>query len=92
MAKLREVVLVHFSTRLGGMSIVAATIAVERTEQAMGHNHITHAPETAGRTFFINKEHGVVLAGGVIHGDDQVPLLADDPFVGAAILMNHHAG
>ena len=51
-----------------------------------------YAPETAGRTFFVNKEHGVVFAGGVIHGDDQVPLQTDDPFVGAAILMNHHTG
>ena len=61
-------------------------------EQAPGRNHITHAPETAGRTFFVNKEHGVVFVGGIIHGGDQVPLLTDDPFVGAAILLNHHTG
>ena len=45
-----------------------------------------HAPETAGRTFFVNKEHGVVFVGGVIHGDNQVPFLTNNPFVGAAII------
>ena len=52
------------------MPVVAAPGTVERTEQAPGCSHITHAPETAGRTFFVNKEHGVVYVGGVIHGDN----------------------
>ena len=82
MAELREIVLVHFPACLRGMPVVAAP----------GRNHIMCAPETAGRTLFVNKEHGVVFVGGVIHGDGQVPPLTDNPFMGAAILMNHHPG
>src|SRR3989338_8836430 len=31
-------------------------------------------------------------AGGVVHGDDQIPHLAGDPLMPTAVLVQHHAG
>ncbi|BBO20065.1 hypothetical protein DSYM_07640 [Candidatus Desulfobacillus denitrificans] len=32
-----------------------------------------------------------MFAGRIIHGDDQVPLLTGNPFMPAAVLVDHHA-
>ena len=69
---------------------MTATVAVERTEQAPRRNDVPHAAKAADRAFLFNEEQRVVLAGRVIHRVDQVPLLPSDPFVGAAILVDHH--
>src|ERR1019366_5995343 len=90
-AKATTVLLVDLTARLGRMPVVVASITVKRTEQASRGNHVLYTPEATGRAFLVDEEHGVVLAGRVVHGDDQVPLLSGHPFVGAAVLMDHHA-
>ena len=47
--------------------------------------------KAAGRAFLFDEGHGVMLVGGIVHRHDQIPYLAHDPFVGAAVLMHHHA-
>ena len=42
--------------------------------------------------FLVDEEHRVMLAGGVVHGDDEVPLLSGDPLMAAAVLVEDHAG
>jgi len=69
---------------------VAAAIAVERTEQPLGPNHLGHAAEAAAGTFFGHQKHRVMLVGGVVHGHDQVPPLTGHPFVPATVLVQHH--
>src|SRR4030066_271956 len=56
----------------------------------MCFNHFMHAPEAACCAFLFDEEHRVMLVGGVIHRDDQVPHLSGHPFMSAAILMDHH--
>ncbi len=90
-AKLGGVLLIDFATCFRRIPVMATPIAVERTEQAPGNNHIAYPPEAAERTFFFNKEHRVVPACSIIHGDDQIPLLPKYPLVGATVLVDHHA-
>ena len=52
-------------------------------------NHFPYPAQTAGRAFLGNKEHRVVFVGRVVHRDDQVPVLTRDPFVRAAVLVDH---
>ena len=39
----------------------------------------------------VDEEHRVVFAGGLVRGEDPVPLLLDHPFVGAALPVDHRA-
>ena len=66
-------------------------IAVEGTKQPALQDDLFHTLKTAVRSFFVNEEETVVLVGGIIHGVDQVPLLAGNPFMGAAVLMDQHS-
>ena len=52
---------------------MAAPVAVEAAEQAVRPDHIVYPLQAAPRAFLLNEEHRVVLAGGIVHGDDQIP-------------------
>ena len=45
----------------------------------------------ARRAFRFDEEHRVVFAGGLVQGEDPVPLQLAHPFVGAALLVDHPA-
>lgn len=89
LAELGEVRLVHLAPRFRRMPVVTPAIRVEAGEQAPGFDHFLHSQQTAHRPFFGDEEHGVMLTGGVVHGDDQVPALPRHPFMAATILMDH---
>ena len=57
----------------------------------MRFNHVMHALEAAGGSFFFDEERRVVFAGGIIYGVNQAPCLPSDPFVGVSILMDYYA-
>ena len=60
-AELREIIPVHFPTRLRGMPVVVAPVTVERTEQA--RDAITSCtPLKLLAVPSLAKEHGVVFA------------------------------
>src|SRR5450756_438988 len=42
-------------------------------------------------SLLVTEEHAGVLAGGIIHGDHQVPHGVVHPAVGAGVLVDHHA-
>ena len=67
-------------------------VRVQGTEQALLNNHIPYPLKTADCPFLLNKKHRVMLIGRIIHRHDQIPLLAGNPFMAAAILMQHHPG
>jgi hypothetical protein len=56
----------------------------------MSLNSLLNASEAAGSAFFFNKKHLIVLIGGIVHRNNQIPFLIRYPFMRAAILMNHH--
>ena len=66
------------------------SVCIQRTKQAPPFDYVTNALKAALRSFFVAEEHRVVLIGGIIHGDDQIPVLPRYPQVRAAVLMQHH--
>ena len=91
-AELGGVLLVDLAAGLGGAPVVAAPVGVQGAEQSFGPNNFADPLEAAPGTFLVDEEHRVMLAGGVVHGDDEVPSLPRHPFVPAAVLVEHHAG
>ena len=91
-ADLGRLVLVHRAAGLGRVPVVAGPVGVERAEQALGPDHLGQRPETRHRTLLVDEEGRVDLAGGVVHGHDQVPPAARHPRVVRAVLVQHHAG
>ena len=91
-AELCGVLLVDLAAGLGGVPVVAASVGVQRAEQSFGPDHFADPLEAAPCAFLVHEEHRVMLAGGVIHGDDEIPLLPRHPLVPAAVLVEHHAG
>ena len=70
---------------------MATPVGIERAKQAPALNHLPDTPKTALRPFLVAEEHGVVFVGGIVHGHNQVPILARHPLMLAAILMHKHA-
>ena len=85
-------VLVHLAAGLGGAPVVAAAVGVERTEQSALADHLAERPEARHGALLGDEEGRVDLAGGVVQGDDQVPLPTGCPLMARAVLMQHHAG
>src|SRR5574338_9224 len=92
-ADLGEPALVDRLASLGGMEVMAAAIAVERTEQAMAADHLGKAAEARCRAFLIDEKPRVPLARRIVHRDDQVnlPLERRQPQMARAVLVQHHA-
>ena len=65
-------------------------IGVERAEKPSSLNDVTDPLKTAHGPFLRHEKRRTDLVGGVLHGHDQVPPLAGDPFVARSILMQHH--
>ena len=77
---------------LGGEEVVAAAVAVELHEQAVPLDHLDQPAPAAQRAFLGDQERRVELAGGVVHGDDQIERrLAREPGVLRAVLGQKHA-
>ena len=91
-ADLGRLVLVHRAAGLGRVPVVAGPVGVERAEQPALPDHLGQRPETRHRTLLVDEEGRVDLAGGVVHGHDQVPPAARHPRVVRAVLVQHHAG
>src|SRR5574340_1099153 len=66
------------------------SIRIEGAEQPLTDDNIPYPLKTAARPFLFHKKHRVMLIGRIIHRHDQIPLLTRNPFVSAAILMEHH--
>jgi hypothetical protein len=91
-ADLGQLGLRDLAAGLGGDEVVAAAVGVELHEQAVALDHLDQPAKAAQRAFLVDQEGGVELAGGVIHGDDQVERrLAGEPDVLRAVLMQQHA-
>lgn len=86
-AELGGVVLVDLPTRFGGVPVVGSPVGVEGAEQPFGSDDLSDSLETAHCAFLIDEEHQVMLAGDVVHGDDEVPPLPRDPAQSAAATM-----
>src|SRR5512138_3795538 len=91
-AKLSQVALINLAASFWGMPVMTTAIRVETAEQAADFNDILYTLEAADRPFLGAEEQGVVLIGGIIHSADKIPLLTRHPLMGAAVLMDHHAG
>ena len=91
-AELRRVAFVNLTPGFRGMPVVAAAIRVESAEQAMLLNGFFYPLKAAVGAFFITEKHGVVFVRGIVHGAYEIPFLIWYPLMGAAILMDHHAG
>ena len=81
--------LVDLAPGFRGVPVVTPPIRVKTGEKTSFLNHFLYPAQTAEGALFGNKEHRVVFVGRVVHRDDQVPVLTRDPFVGAAVLVDH---
>lgn len=86
-----KVLFIDLTTCFWRVPVVAATVGVKRGKQPVFLNDFLYALEAAHGSFFCNEKHRVVLTGGIIHRDNQILFLPQNPFMRAAILMNHYA-
>src|SRR3972149_12326152 len=91
-SELGRVIFIDLAPGFRRVPVMASPVGVEGTEQSVFLDDLPNALETALRAFLRDKEHRVLLAVGIVHGDDQIPHLARHPLVAASILMDHHAG
>lgn len=84
--------LVDRLARLRGHEVVAAAVGVEGQEQPPPGDRLAHALKAAHRPFLVHQKGRVNLAGGVVHGHDQVelPIEGRDPAVARAVLVQQH--
>ena len=75
------VVLVDLAAGLRGVEVVTATIGVERTEQPARGDHLVEGPEARHGALLGDEEGRVDLGGGIVEGDDQVPLPTGRPLM-----------
>jgi hypothetical protein len=81
-----------FAASFRGEEIVAAAVGVEFHEQAVPFHHLDQPTKAARRALLVDQERRTDLAGGVVHGDDQVERrLVGESGVLRAILMQQHA-
>jgi hypothetical protein len=85
-AKLSQLRFANLSPFLERVPVMTPPVRAQGTEQALLNNHIPNPLKTAIRPFLLNKKHRVMLAGRVIHRHDQIPFLAENPFMPAPIL------
>jgi hypothetical protein len=91
-ADLGQLGLGNLAASFRGDEIMAAAVGVELHEQAVALDHLDQPAEAAERAFLVDQKRRVELAGGVIHGDDQVERrLALEPGVLRAVLVQEHA-
>ena len=88
---LRQPRLVDVAARLLCIPIVRASVRVQGTEEPMRLDALPQAAQAAQGPFFLDEEGGVDLAGSIIERHDQIPLTAGHPFMGGAVLVQHHA-
>lgn len=89
---LRQPGFIDLASRLVGVPVVGAPTRRERTEESLRLHDLPEAAQAAQGPFFFDEEGGVDLAGRIIQCHDQVPLTTGNPFIGRAVLMQHHAG
>jgi hypothetical protein len=89
---LRQNRLRHLAPCLGGEEIVAATVAVERAEQAVTFNHFAQAAEARRRALLGHQESRIDPAGGVLHRHHQIILarVPGQPGMRRSVLVQHH--
>jgi hypothetical protein len=89
---LRRPLLVHRLAGLHRHEVVAAAIGVEARWQALSGKHLQARPKRRGGALLLDQERRIDLAGGVIHGHDQIERrLTLEPGLAAAVLVQHHA-
>src|SRR5579884_2117664 len=89
---LRQYALGDLAARFRRMEVMAAAVAVERAEQALGRDRLDQAAKARERPFFRDEERRINLARGVVERDDEVERpLAVEPGVPRGVLMQHHA-
>lgn len=67
-------------------------IGIERAEKPLTLEHLLDPEHAREGAFLVDENHGVVLAGGIVHGYDEIPVIPGHPEMGAGILVEHHAG
>src|SRR5664280_1050023 len=58
----------------------------------MFKNNVLCALKTACCSLLINKKHAVIFICCIVHCHDQIPFLAQNPFMLTPVLMYHHPG
>jgi len=86
-----QVRFVHLASCHRCIEVVAASIRVQAGKQAIARNGLAYSMKTRSRALLVAKEHAGVLTRGIVHGHHQIPHGVGHPFVGARILVNHHA-
>ena len=81
-ADLGALVLGDFAAGLRRVEVVAGAVGIEAAGQALGAEHLLERAEGGRGAFLLDQEGRVDLAGGVVHGDDEVERgLAGEPFM-----------
>jgi len=91
---LRQMALLDRPSRLGGQEEVSGPVRIQGAEDAMLGNAVFKEAHAAESAFFIDEFHFIDFACGIVHQDKQIEKDARqirDPFVSAAIKMEHHA-
>jgi len=73
------------------MPVVASTVRIQRGKYPVAVNDLPDPLKTAFGAFLLDKEHRVVFAGGIVHGNHEIPEPSSHPLVPGAVLMQHHA-
>ena len=90
-ADLGRTILVDLAAGLGRVPVVTRTVGIKRAEQPLLDDHLGECRERADGAFLLDEEGRVDLAGGVVHGNDQIPPLPRNPLVHRAVLVHQHA-
>ena len=68
---------------------MAAPVGIEARWQAVRGDDLAHCLEAGSGAFFLHEEYRVVLRGGVVEGDDQIPVVVGQPCMAGTILVEH---
>ena len=71
-ADLGVLILGDLAACLGGVEVVAAAVGIEAAGQPLVGEHLLQRAEGGRGAFLLDQEGRIDLAGGVVHGDDQV--------------------
>ena len=88
--ELRRTLPVHLAPGLGREPVVRASVGVQARRQPPPLDDLGQPPKARRRAFLLDEEHRIVLRGGVVEGDDEVPMPAGHPFMGRTVLVQHH--
>lgn len=89
--KLRGMALVDLAAGLRRVPVMAAAIGVERANRPLAAIASCTPRKLKAVPSSSTNQHRVMLAGGIVHGHDQVPVAARHPPMAAAVLVQHHA-